>query len=41
MDELFLFTVYIIVKLLLKVIHEITLQFRSPFKLLWKNIGPG
>ena len=49
-DQLFLLTVYIIVKLLLKIMQEITLQFGSPSKLcsgrdsngfLGKNIGPG
>ena len=48
-DRLFFLTVYIIVKLLLKIMQEITLQFGGPFKLwgrdsgsfLWKNIGPG
>ena len=32
-DKLFLLTVYIIVKLLLKIMQEITLQFGSPLKL--------
>lgn len=50
LDLLFLLTVYIIVKLFVKIIQEVMLQFGCPFKLLslgrdsgsflWKNIGP-
>ena len=38
-DRLFLFTVYIIVKLLLKIMQENMLQFGSPFRLCSRGEG--